>query len=97
MSGSELIGNVLERWTEMTDRSDDVGPPRWSEDPWRSFYHGWLEGRLPLVKTIIELRTKIMKLEQELQAIQHPPVANQPGSVEWSSGIAALAPGNRGD
>lgn len=39
MTGEELIGRARERWNEIDNEGLD----------WKSFFNGWLEGRLDLI------------------------------------------------
>ena len=51
VDSTTLIGDVKERWRQLRERGED-GPHALTEDPWRSFYGGWLEGRADLLKFI---------------------------------------------
>ena len=46
---SALIGNVKERWKELGYDNPDRVEERFRNDPWRLFYNGWIEGRVPLI------------------------------------------------
>lgn len=44
-----LIANVRQRWEELGYNEPERLAERLRGDQWRAFYHGWIEGRWPLV------------------------------------------------
>lgn len=55
MTGEELIGRARERWEEIDNEGLD----------WRSFFNGWIEGRIDLMSSKL---TK--KLDREKMLIE---------------------------
>lgn len=51
VDSTQLIGDVKERWRQLRERGED-GPHALTEDPWRSFYNGWIEGRADLLSLL---------------------------------------------